>query len=571
MRPTSLLWFALPVLASSVAASGQAKPQPHFEIRGTLVSSADGSAVVHGHLVPTLVARAHSGRRQFPSPIGTFDTDESGRFVIPLPSAGEWNLVASARGFTRQAYQEHEEFSTAVVVSNVAPTMSIKFALSPEAEITGLVVDEAGEPVRKASVSLIMAQSLVPGQTERRTASNASTMTDDRGEFEFDGLAPGDYRICVEARPWYAQPDERGQDGSPPLDPSLDVTYAPTWFPGVGDPDAAEMLTMNAGDHREADIRLLPIPAVHLLITPSAGGNEASGSRSFPFVPVIQRVDPATGGQSFVPLSFNRTAQGQIDVDGLSPGLYQIRTGRLGPQGPGEENRSALVEVSAGPAQTLDLSSATNEAHVTLHIDGLPDLQTGSLQVSLLAPESGRTMLSSNPDGGFRGRSRGANDGPARKRTLEVPPGRYEVVLRGRPDLYLTGISAKGAEASGRIVSVVAGDCSLTLHIAQGRTNLTGFARFNAKPSVGAVVLLVPATLGDPGAIDIVRRDQTNTDGSFDLREVIPGQYILIAVDHGWEINWSDPSTMRRYLTQGVPLNLTAGADVKQNIVAQAP
>ncbi len=69
----------------------------------------------------------------------------------------------------------------------------------------------------------------------------------------------------------------------------------------------------------------------------------------------------------------------------------------------------------------------------------------------------------------------------------------------------------------------------------------------------------------------MLRQDQTNTDGSFDLANIIPGQYILVGIDHGWQINWGDPSTLRRYLMEGVPVDLKSSAVVKQNITAQAP
>ena len=36
---------------------------------------------------------------------------------------------------------------------------------------------------------------------------------------------------------------------------------------------------------------------------------------------------------------------------------------------------------------------------------------------------------------------------PAADRIIEAPPGRYEVVLQGRPNLFVTGLTAKGAEA----------------------------------------------------------------------------------------------------------------------------
>ena len=85
------------------------------------------------------------------------------------------------------------------------------------------------------------------------------------------------------------------------------------------------------------------------------------------------------------------------------------------------------------------------------------------------------------------------------------------------------------------------------------------------------MVLLVPAGLDNPGSFTAVVRDQTNTDGSFELPNVIPGQYILIVIEHGWNVNWSDPSTLRRYLMQGVPLDVRVAANIKQDVDAQAP
>ncbi len=43
--------------------------------------------------------------------------------------------------------------------------------------------------------------------------------------------------------------------------------------------------------------------------------------------------------------------------------------------------------------------------------------------------------------------------------------------------------------------------------------------------------MLVPASLGQPGAIDLLRRDQSNTDGSYELESIVPGDYILLAID----------------------------------------
>jgi hypothetical protein len=154
---------------------------------------------------------------------------------------------------------------------------------------------------------------------------------------------------------------------------------------------------------------------------------------------------------------------------------------------------------------------------------------------------------------------------------MELPPGRYEVVLQGQPNIFLTGLAAKGAETVGRYVTVGAGDSTLTIHVASGRASLSGVATLDGKPCAGAMILLVPITIEDPNSISFLRQDQTNTDGSFGLENVLPGQYILVAIDHGWQINWGDPATLRRYLMQGVPVELKPSAMMKQNIAAQAP
>ena len=241
-----------------------------------------------------------------------------------------------------------------------------------------------------------------------------------------------------------------------------------------------------------------------------------------------------------------------------------------------------MVEVNAGSSRTLDLSAPSREmARIRLHFDGIADVDSGSgsrpernagVQVMLVGTDSQRGSFSSGGEfGGGPNNGRRDQKDPNAERILEVPPGRYEVVLQGRPNVFLTGLTAKGAETAGRYVTVGAGDSTLTVHVASGRAMLSGLATLDGKPCTGAMILLVPITIEDANSITILRQDQTNTDGSYDLSNILPGQYILVAIDHGWQINWGDPSTLRRYLMQGVPVDLKASAIVKQSIAAQAP
>jgi len=247
---------------------------------------------------------------------------------------------------------------------------------------------------------------------------------------------------------------------------------------------------------------------------------------------------------------------------------------------PNQEGHSTVVEVTANSARTLDLSVPSRDmARVTIHFDGVTDTSSGpeegrngGLRLNLIDTDTQRGSFSSQGDeGGFANSGRRGQRDPAADHTMEVPPGRYEVVLQGRPNIYLTGLSAKGAETSGRYVTVSAGESTLTVHVASGRATLSGIATLGGKPVIGAMVLLVPVTIEEPDSIMFLRQDQTNTDGSFDVANVIPGRYILLAIDHGWQINWGDRSTLRRYLTQGVPVELKSSAIVKQNVDVQAP
>ena len=557
-----------------------ATPSTHYEITGVVVNSVTGDRLPHCHLTANLLGRAGSGfgNRQFPAPANGFDCDSQGNFSVTVPSAGTWHLMASARGFVSQSYDEHQSYFSGVVLTAEAPTKDIEFRISPEAGIVGVVLDEAGEPVRNAQISLVTVPPPVPGGPQPAGNMRGAAHTDDRGMYELPNLGPGDYRLTVHAQPWYAAQANRGNDSETSLDPSLDVAYPLTWFPGVSDAALAETITLHAGDTRQADFHLVPIPSIHLrmIVPPRASGGPNTPQQP-PSFPMVQPINSGAGIQNFVQVTTHYDQQlGQVDVGGLTPGLYQVRM-----SGPNPDSRVAVVEISANSARTLDINAASREmARITLRFDGLGDSDSssdsrqgrnGGVQVDLIDTDTHRGSYFSNGNEGGGGMARREQKDGTAERTMELPPGRYEVVLRGRPNLFLVGLAAKGAEVAGRYVTVGAGESTLTIHVASGRARLSGVATLDEKPSAGAMVLLVPVTIEDPNSITMLRQDQTNTDGSYELTDVIPGQYILVAIDHGWQINWGDRSTLRRYLMGGVPVDLKSSAIVKQNLAAQAP
>jgi Carboxypeptidase regulatory-like domain len=595
------------VVATATAQTSSKVAASAFSITGVVVNSSTGAPVARCHVTATHTERVTGGNRRGGSQQGAADTDERGHFVLALASDGTWALRASAKGYRSQAYDEHQGFFTSVVLSERAPTYDVLFRLAPDSSITGVVLDEGSEPVRQAQLSAFRVPSPDAGGVHPAPARAGSAMTDDRGRYELSGMAPGDYRVSVQARPWYAA-GAQGRPQTPDatqLDPSLDMVYPVTWFPGATDEHSAGIVTLHDGESREADIQLVPMPSIHLHISgqpPAPSGSENFGRVGNPIrFPQVERV--SNGGGNIGPISNSIAANGSFEFSGLSPGLYRIRA----PEENGQPGAITLLEITANSSRYLDMASAAlPTATVTLKIEGGPGAE--SLPIIFTDVNDRENVFRSNAGGrdggGFQGggimggfagsppmvqsvsppmqqqggqrpqRGGPGSDSPRRERparTIELPPGRYSVTQESSANFSLTGMALGANEIAGRVVTIPSGQSTLTIRFAAGRAGLSGVATLKGKPLIGGLAMLVPITIDQPGSITELRRDQTNTDGSFDIANIIPGQYILIAIDHGWNINWGDPSTLSHYLTNGVPLDLRTPTNVKQNIETQTP
>ena len=83
-----------------------------------------------------------------------------------------------------------KDIFTAVVLSAAVPSLELTFKLYPNAAIDGFVLDEAGEPVRQAQLTLLAIPPAGPGELHRPPQPHGDTNTDDRGYYEFPGSPP---------------------------------------------------------------------------------------------------------------------------------------------------------------------------------------------------------------------------------------------------------------------------------------------------------------------------------------------------------------------------------------------
>lgn len=548
---------------------------PTYRVTGTVHSARDGSAIPHAHLRLAPTDEESGFTSDNATTIEAF-SDDAGHFALTAPGAGRWVITASARGYHQQGYMQHEQFQSALVLSPGTPDVDLDLRIEPDASIAGSVLDEAGEPVRDAQVMLSAAP---PPESELNLSPRGPLQvrtTDDLGHYELSGLEPGAYRVSVSAKPWYASAARPSRGDASPSASALDVVYPTTWYPGSTDPDAADLLTLQPGDTREADFNLLALPATHLRVNLSASpsrSGESAERRQRLGLPQMERISGSA--PSFVPPSIVFNEAGQTELGGLTPGLYRVRF----PSNAGS-SEPLFLRVTANSPREVDLSAALPAVHIGFTMVGLTPGQ--SAQVSLTDVATGARFDFTPPPPEAPGappqgqpttqRRRfaghfGAGDG----RTLDLPSGRYRVGASGSEALYLTGIDATGASVHGNLVDLRETAATLVLHVETDPATIRGICRLHGQPVAGAMVLLIPASLGQTGSIPVIRRDQSDSDGSFSLPRVNPGQYILVAIQNGWGVNWRDPATLQRYLLNGVPLAPTRGATIRQTMEVQSP
>jgi hypothetical protein len=81
-------------------------------------------------------------------------SNDDGSFSFAGLEPGKYLLVGQGNGFSRQSYEQHGAFSSAVVVGPSLVSESLVFRLRPDGRIVGKIIDENQEPVPNAMVYL---------------------------------------------------------------------------------------------------------------------------------------------------------------------------------------------------------------------------------------------------------------------------------------------------------------------------------------------------------------------------------------------------------------------------------
>jgi uncharacterized GH25 family protein len=125
-------------------------------------------------------------------------TDEQGRYRITGLAAGSYTIAVTKAGFVDGAYGQRRISGSGVPVdlTDGQQAANIDVRLSRGGVVTGHVLDEEGEPLARAMVT-VMRQQYVRGQ--KQLTSAGADQSDDRGQYRIFGLPPGDYFVSASA------------------------------------------------------------------------------------------------------------------------------------------------------------------------------------------------------------------------------------------------------------------------------------------------------------------------------------------------------------------------------------
>ncbi len=281
-------------------------------------------------------------------------SDADGRYEFKEVPAGTYTVTARKAGFATMEFGQRRPADPGkrIRVGDGETVERIDLTLPAASAMAGRVVDEHGDPIEGAAVS-IYTMTIVHGR-RRLVASGAERRTDDLGRFRLFNVDPGEYVIAAAA----ATTGVQRMPG-----------YAPTYYPGAHSLADAEVVAVKTGDDLSAlDLRLTPGRAAKVAGTVlDSSGQPLDGAllidasrRSAVLAGPALRARPQPGGR--------------FEFLNVAPGDYVLQA--LGRGRSGIEFTTRFLVVGDDDVTGLTLQTATGS-----HVSGRIALEGGGSRV----------------------------------------------------------------------------------------------------------------------------------------------------------------------------------------------
>jgi hypothetical protein len=500
---TFALLFLL-VAAFSEIASGQ---QVRGQITGRIVTANDNP--VTGAVV---IARPLTGDADtFPTPAASATTDASGVFTLSDLPPRLYQLGITAKGYATPGTPIRARLGD-------SPTIR----LTRGGVITGKVTDRENRPIVEARVKVMrVADADGKPVTAPSPLFYPETMTDDRGEYRWWGLTPGNYLVWVEgAATRFLKLD--------PLEGDI-----PTYYPGTTRGGAKEVTVTEGGEATGIDLR-------------------HEGRRGFAISGRIAGVAEDTtvrlyllDAETHVPVSQvikDQVRGPEFTLSGIGPGTYDLvadgyqrKGGRVfaDPIRVVMKNRDVEgLAVTLSPSSTVtgNITATPPEKALIEACGGEPTTSIEETSLQLVLKKENPVTQSSSPEGPLTV--------PAESGAFKLPglrAGEYGLTVTPPAGWYVASATEPGTPKPKPLGS-------LLLKKGTSRENIAVTLEFGAATVKGTVsnlpkaaedveklrVHLVP--LDEAQVENTARYYETTvaTDGGFELKNLAPGRYAVI-------------------------------------------
>jgi Carboxypeptidase regulatory-like domain len=464
-------------------------------------------------------------------------TDAQGRYELTQLPAGTYHLKATRGGYVEVEYGQRRPFERGrpVEVSDGAVLEKIDFAMPLGGVVTGRVVDEMGEAVAQAWVSLARRR-YVDG--ERQLVGQNGSSTDDRGEFRIFGVPPGEYVMVARLQSMDFGSRDR-------------VRYVPTYYPGTPVANEAQRVTVAGGQEMSGIV----IPLARASTATVRGLVRASGQAPvgpFAFISAREIGGPTVDAQTIMATAAN---DGSFTLAGLVPGTYVVEARTMSDKE--FASRQVVIDGSDVSGITLTLSQgATARGRIVFDTETPPeDLRPSQvfLGATLLDHQSGRMGT--------------IDGGPPVARddwTFELHGLRGRGFIRaGSPteDWQMKRVRREGVDVTDTPLDFSSDIDNIEIQLTKQVTTLSGKVTNDTNAvALDATVIVFADDDAKWGPhsrfIESARPDQ---HGQFKIRGLPPGKYMAIAVAYLEPGDEHDPDLLSGWRPHGTALTLSDG------------